>query len=161
MLLPAVWYIVTDISVDPFAFVLMAKQSKIVARRKVLVFYLECRLIQQFANFKYSFGVKGVLKPMLLWAKISCKNPLLLTSLWGKTLPYFLRNKGRESGMNLVCNCTGKFFTVFPRVGKTAFLSTRSLPTPGLSTKSYQFQIVLLTYSMEQSPSWEANWFCS
>ena len=75
MLPPVVWYTVTDISEDPSALVLRAKQSKIIARRKILVFYLECGVIQQFANFKYSFGGKGILEPMLLWAKISCNKP--------------------------------------------------------------------------------------
>jgi len=38
--------------------------------------------------------------------------------------------------------------------------------SPELHVLSYNSQnkavmIVLLTYSMQQSPSWEANWFCS
>ena len=75
MLPPVVWYIVTDISEDQSALVLRAKQSKIVARPKILLFYLECGVIQQFANFKYSFGGKRILEPMLLWAKISRNKP--------------------------------------------------------------------------------------
>jgi hypothetical protein len=142
MLRPVVWYIVTDISEDPSALLLRAKQSKLVARRKIL-FYIECGVIQQFANFKYSVGRKGILEPMLLWVKNFVRQtPLLLTSLLGKTLLYFLRNKWRESGMNLVSNCTDKFLTIFPRIGKTALSNTSSLPTPGLSTKPYQFQNV-------------------
>jgi len=116
ILRPAVWHNVTDISKDPSYFLLRTKQSKIVARQKILVFYLECGVIQQFANFKYSFRGKGILESMLLCAKILCNKPRPVTSLWCKTLLYFLRNKGRGSGMNLVSNCTGKFLTIFPRV---------------------------------------------
>ena len=32
---------------------------------------------------------------------------------------------------------------------------------PVAETSTWQHLLTLLTYSMEQSPSWEANWFCS
>jgi hypothetical protein len=75
MLRSVEWYIVTDISEDPSALLLRAKQSKIVARRNITIFYHECGVIQQFANFKYSFGGKGILEPVLSWGKISRSKP--------------------------------------------------------------------------------------
>ena len=46
-------------------------------------------------------------------------------------------------------------FTHHPR--NIMFLSPVTIIPPMLHTHSFTY----LTYSMEQSPSWEANWFCS
>jgi len=53
---------------------------------------------------------------------------------------------------------TFTFLGAFEKFRKATIMSSSCLPVCPYGTSQLPY---LLTYSMEQSPSWEANWFCS